>query len=616
MKQIPKSVKTSKAGETLNAVYNRMGKMTRIYTNTNILDTAFRAMFGTSQNSVTFNLPKLTDGTEMYMYSSCQSVNSVSSSVRKAPGMFAYCGCLDTITLNMPKLQNATDICLEDNVLRTADLTKTNLSIATRAFQNCSSLTRVKLPTKNLTNINYIFDGCTELNSAGIVFSSLTLPKLTHANFAFRNSKIGSFTKLQLPALTDAQGLAINCSKLKTVNIDLPAAKNLQAAFANCPELKDFTLTARTVTNITNIITGSSALVNVNMDFYTANVNVSGLINNLPKLETLTFQARNATGTWPVTNCDNLKKVDINVGSMDPNNAFEGYSNLEEATILTVSTETNNLFKNCSNLKTLWLKITADGWTSGANSSNSDGGLVPGCTNLRDLTFSCSSAYSIGDTFSSLPSLTNVNINVNANNCSYLFYNDSNLTKITGSITTVNAQGLFYRCTLLKNINGLSINGSYDGSYMFYNSGLTEVPSGAITAYNAKAMFAGCTNLKTANLNVPNATTVDGMYDSCPIEKVIAADFSSLGSGKGVLNASKLDKDSARLILGALKAAPTMAGEDASTDDPPGENNNGMTIGLREYWSEDEIKELGLVKSAQGPLVWYNQSNKWIVYFI
>ena len=622
MKQIPKRVKTStKANETLDDVYDRMDKMTRIYTNTNILNTAFRAMFGTSQTNVNFNLPKLTDGTEMYRYSSCQSVNSTSSSVTKAPGMFALCGCLDTVTLNMPRLKNADNLCLEDDVLRTADLSKTNLSTAISAFQNCKSLTKAKIPSKNLTKIDYIFDGCTELNNSGIIFSSTTLPKLTHANFAFRNTKIGSFTNLKLPALTEAKGLAINCSKLKTVNIDLPAATILQAAFANCPVLKDFTLTARSVTNITNIITGSPALVNVDMNFYSATVDVTGLINGLPKLETLTLQAKEATGTWPVTHCDNLKKVDINVGTIAPNNAFEGHSNLEDATILTVSTDTTNLFKNCSKLKTLWCKITADGWTSGANSTNSDGGLVPGCTSLRDLTFSCSNAYKIGDTFSSLPSLTNVNINVSANDCSYLFYNDSNLTKITGSITTANADGLFYRCSLLKNVNGLSIGSNsssgYSGQYMFYDSGLTEAPGGAIGAYNAKGMFAGCKDLKIANLNVPNALTVDGMYDGCPIEKVTAANFSQLKSGRGVLNSSKLDKDSARLILGALMAAPTMGGEeDKPANEPPGDDNNGMTIGLREYWSEDEIEGLGLVKSTQGSLVWYNQSNKWIVYFI
>lgn len=619
-RQIPNSVDSNKIGESIDDVYNRMGKMTRIYTNTNILNDAFRAMFGTGQKTVSFNLPKLQDGTEMYMYSECQTAYPTSSSVKIVPGMFAYCGCLDKVTLHMPKLQNADDLCLEDNVLRFANLSETNLFTATRAFQKCSSLTKVELPSKNLTKIDYIFDDCTELNTSGIIFNSLNLPKLTHANYAFRNTKIGSFKNLKLPVLLEAKGLAKDCRKLKIVDINLPSATILEEAFANCPILEKFTLTARSASNITNIIANSPAFVDINMDFVAAKVNVSGLINNLNKLETLTLQARNATGTWPIKYCNKLKKVDINVGTVAPNNAFEGHPTLEDATITTSSSATGQLFKNCSNLKTLWCNIVAEGWSSGADQNNKETGLVPGCSNLKDLTFYCTNGGNLGDTFSSLPSLTTANLNVSATNCSYLFYNDSNLTKVSGSIKTNNASGLFYRCSLLKNVDELSIStdnpDGYNGNYMFYNSGLTKAPGGTINASSAKGMFAGCKDLKIANLNVPNATTVEGMYDNCPVEVVTGAKFGKLKIGKGVLSAAKLDKASAKLILGALSSAPTMGGEENKpADQPPGSGNNGMTIGLREYWTDEEIEELGLVKSADGPWVWYNKKNKWVVNF-
>lgn len=123
-----------------------------------------------------------------------RTVKSFSSDTLTSLGPYAFCGCKNLTTVNLP---NLTDVA------------------GTYAFYGCTSLESIDLPNANFSmGSSRAFYGCTSLQSAN-------LPQLTSLEF-----KSNAF---------------FNCSSLKTVNLPLLTALGTQS-FTGCSSLEEISL--------------------------------------------------------------------------------------------------------------------------------------------------------------------------------------------------------------------------------------------------------------------------------------------------------------------------------------------------------------------------------------
>ena len=252
-----------------------------------------------------------------------------------------------------------------------SELTEIGLS----AFQNCASLTTIKIPSKTTKIGNKVFSGCTALTSITIpssvteigqnVFMGCTelksvgkLPSITQINIGLF-SGCTALTSIIIPDSVEVISTSAfeNCTSLESIEIPSKVTKIYYGAFKSCTGLKSVRL--------------SENLESIGV-FLGATVQSGSVFEGCSSLTSIDIPA-NVTeireGTF--LNCTNLSSINIPADSKLTTlgkAVFKGCTSLSSINIpLSITQFDDELFSGCTNLSSLgfadshWAEITGFG---------------------------------------------------------------------------------------------------------------------------------------------------------------------------------------------------------------------------------------------------------------
>ena len=247
--------------------------------------------------------------------------------------MFCGCSALETVDLSGITVANSAD---------TAQM-----------FENCPSLTSVKLPKQLApTSAKFMFYNCKKLQA--IDLSGCDFRSLKTADYMFGNCS--ALTAVAMPAsekatfsnLETMNGMFTGCSSLQTLDLTssaLPNVREAEYAFSGCTNLRTATITG---------LNGS-------------NIAMEGLFDGCTALASITFKKpagttadiRPSTMSYVFRNCSSLQSLDLN--SFDTRSAtsmsklFNGCSKL-----IKVMLGANFRFEGCGQNRLCSLPTPAD----------------------------------------------------------------------------------------------------------------------------------------------------------------------------------------------------------------------------------------------------------------
>lgn len=370
---------------------------------------------------------------------------------------FAFCRADESLT--EADVSDATILsagAFEDCTLVTNVTLPTTLSkIPNRFFINCEALSSISLPDTVLELGEYAFYGCKSLQSIDLK----NIEKI--GEYAFQRSGI---TSLTIPVTTAdiADSAFSGCESLTSITINSnpvigdteEEANEHYGWFYGCTSLSDITLSESMKAIGRYMFEGCAAITN--LDF----------ISNITTIWAGAF--RNCTGLTSIhipASVSNIRNKDLN-GS----NPFSGCSNVET---ITVDSANTNYYSEGDCL----INTATKDLISGCKNS-----IIPeGVISIGPYAFS-----GMGKTSITLPStVTTLD--------DYAFANSPDLVECVLSPNITNwDSSVFYNCTSLQSI---------------------EIPSG-ITSIGTRA-FDGCTGLKS--ITIPKSITYIGYYafDGC-----------------------------------------------------------------------------------------------------
>ena len=219
-------------------------------------------------------------------------------------------------------------------------------------FNNCSTLTRVNMPTFNdsdITNMSNMFNKCISLKQIDFL-NSFNTKKVTNMSDMFRGC-------ISLEN--------INLSSFNTENV-----KKMSGLFRGCSSLKKIDLSSFNTKNaldLSYMFKGCKKLLNINLSsFNTEKVtDMSHMFDKCQQLEEInlnTFNTQNNRNfSYMFENCNSIKKLDLSafgaVGGIDMKNMFKNCSKLKEINLSTFKTNnmatTEDMFLGCSSLEKL-----------------------------------------------------------------------------------------------------------------------------------------------------------------------------------------------------------------------------------------------------------------------
>ena len=229
-------------------------------------------------------------------------------------------------------------------------------SIGGNAFQNCSGLTSVVLPSSITSIGNHAFNNCTNLTSINIPDSvnyigqsafqncksltSINIPSLINmiANSVFNGAGL---TSIDIPSTITSIGLdAFNGTNLTTLTIPSSVTNIQQSAFSNCKYLTSVEISSNIVQIGRNSFAFCENLTNISVatgNVYDSRDNCNAIIDNT---NTLIVGCKNTTIPSTATTI--------------AYNAFLGCSGLRSITIpASVTSIKNWAFDACDNLDTM-----------------------------------------------------------------------------------------------------------------------------------------------------------------------------------------------------------------------------------------------------------------------
>ena len=219
-------------------------------------------------------------------------------------------------------------------------------------FNNCSTLTRVNMPTFNdsdITNMSCMFNKCNSLKQIDFL-NSFNTKKVTNMSDMFRGC-------ISLEN--------INLSSFNTENV-----KKMSGLFRGCSSLKKIDLSSfntKNVLDLSYMFKGCKKLLNINLSsFNTEKVtDMSHMFDKCQQLEEInlnTFNTQNNRNfSYMFENCNSIKKLDLSsfntINNINMKNMFNNCNNLKEINLSTFKTNnmaiTENMFLGCSSLEIL-----------------------------------------------------------------------------------------------------------------------------------------------------------------------------------------------------------------------------------------------------------------------
>ena len=220
--------------------------------------------------------------------------------------MFCGCSALETVDLSGITVANSAD--------------------AAQMFENCPSLTSVKLPKQLApTSAKFMFYNCKKLQA--IDLSGCDFRSLKTADYMFGNcSALAAATmpaseKATFSSLETMNGMFTGCSSLQTLDLTssaFPNVREAEYAFSGCTNLRTATITGLNGSNIAmeGLFDGCTALASI----------------TVKKPTGTTADIRPSTMSYAFRNCSSLQSLDLN--SFDTRSA----------------TSMSKLFNGCSKL--------------------------------------------------------------------------------------------------------------------------------------------------------------------------------------------------------------------------------------------------------------------------
>ena len=409
-------------------------------------------------------------------------------------------------------------------------------SIGDDAFQNCSSLTSVTIPSSVTSIGDYAFRYCSSLTSVTIpegvtsigssAFSgcrgltSVTIPSSVTSigSYAFSGAAPTTLTTAWLP-----DGMSTN--NLKTLIIPEGVTSIKSSAFSGCSSLTSVTIPSSVTSIWKYAFEDCSSLTSVHISDLSAWCKIAfesecsnplscakklylngELITNLVIPSSVTSIGRRA-----FSNCSSLTSVTI--PSSVTTIGYYAFYNCTSLTSVTIPSSVTSIgdwaFDGCSNLK-----ITVD--SANTVYASLDGALFnksmtellrgPGATSNYTIP---SSVTSIGGAFYGCESLTSVTIPSSVTTIGYqAFYNCSSLTSVAipSSVTSIESFA-FYGCESLTSVTiPEGVTFTFIGDYAFCDcSSLISVtiPEGVTSI--GEYVFSDCSSL--TSVTIPESVT-------------------------------------------------------------------------------------------------------------
>lgn len=381
-----------------------------------------------------------------------------------------------------------------------SDKTYSVTSISTSAFNACSDLTDVIIPSSVLIIDFFAFYGCTGLMAVELPNSLISIGYNAFANCT-------SLVSLEIPNSVTTIGLHAfyGCKSLTSVVIPDNVTTISIGAFQFCSSLKHVSI-GKLVTSIPeSTFDGCSSLMSI----------IIG--DSVTSIDKNAFQ-----------NCNSLSSIVIpdkvrSIGS----NAFYGCSSLAYVQVgNSVTTIDNEAFKGCSSLASVELpnSITRIGDSS-----------FEGCSQLSTIEIPTSITSISNRTFYGCSSLLTVEIDnsvTSIGNAAFAYCESLISLDIPESVTKI-GNSVFYGCYSLESINVENGNTIYDSrencnalietatNTLLYGCKNTIIPN-SITLIGNSA-FAHCSTL--SSLDIPSSVTSIGDYAFLECNGLITAEI-------------------------------------------------------------------------------------------
>ena len=487
----------------------------------------------------TVTLPANLKTMNFYAFFSCTSLETVNygsedpnwTPIWETIGSSAFNGCSSLVSIVLPSSLKEVGSSVFSNCTSLTEVTYNSATdISNNMFQNCSSLTTVTFGSSaNFTKIgNNAFQNCQSLKSISLPKSCITI-----GNYAFD----GCTDLLSFSYLGEGSGEGFigtyafrNCSSLKNValNENTTALKAiLNYAFQNCTALETISIpdSVKIFTGSSYPNTGTIYLTSLNGYTFSGctslkNVKLSANIKYLPAY---TFE-----------NCTNLTTVTFG-SAENPSNleTFAGYVFLNCTALTSIDIPDSvkyigpYAFRYCTALTTV----------SFGEQSALEGILqyaFDGCSSLDNITLPAS-LKAFGGTASKDTDLANAVAKLTETSTGYVFLNCTSLKSITfpDNITTLPTY-CFAGCTALETVNFKNITAI--GNYAF--SGCEKLGSKGDIDISAvqkigNYAFRNCASLQRVIVNSIQSIGI-GVFDGTQFV-LVPADGSALNVKDGMI---------------------------------------------------------------------------------
>ncbi len=413
-----------------------------------------------------------------------RTIVSISNSTCTKLGAYAFAGCTNLNTINMPKVSS-----VGTSAFYQCTPAYVTLGLTQIADNVVANSPEVAILANNTNLINLNLPSCTAIYSSVCTgATNLVSISVPNVDILTKHAFSGctALTEVSLPkcGTTTTYGIGTaafaKCTSLSKVYA--PMIKSLNAnAFSGCTALKEFYAPQMVGTSDTPFA-GVTTLESVTIGYAT----IPAWSATWPNLAYFSDSAATAISAAAFSGCTKLKAQNFhapNVAAI-PQSAFRngGFTYANSTVFPKVAgTIGNYAFYQCASLSYVNLP----------NVTSLGNGVFKGCTTLKSVTLPALTSVAVTSThstFADCPNLQSIHLNnYNAPIVRYLFYNNTALKTVSvPKATTVEAYA-FQLCTALSTISLPAVN-NIKGSAFLSCTALTSVDVGTATA--VKVTFA------------------------------------------------------------------------------------------------------------------------------
>ena len=433
----------------------------------------------------------------------------------------AFEGCTQLAKVTMPTGSYAVSEYMFYNCKALKDIDVSGAtSFGERAFFGCTSLTDVTMPTGSYAVPEFMFQNCTALKDIDV--SGAT----SFGERAF--SGCASLTDVTMPTGSYAVSEYVfqNCTALK--DIDVSGATSFgNNAFDGCTSLTDVTMPTGGYAVSEYVFQNCTALKDIDVSGATSFGN--NAFNSCTSLTDVKLPGSYAVSDSMFYYCTALKDIDVSGATSFGNNAFNSCTSLTDVKLPGSYAVSDSMFYYCKALK----DIDVSGATSFGNSAFTScvsltdvklpgsytvsESMFWGCTALKDIDVSGATSFG-NNAFDSCTSLTDVKLPSSYAVPKYMFSGCKALKDIDVSGATSFGNNAFGSCTSLTDVK---LPGSYAVSVSMFErcTALKDIDVSGATSFGWNA-FKGCTQL--ANVKLPGSYAMsESMFQNCTALKDI-----------------------------------------------------------------------------------------------